>query len=143
MAQQAARIGTFERNLKTGVTTWTPELESMYGLSEGSFGQTRATFKNLLHPDDRATVLKLVEGSFKTGQPTDGEWRVVWPDGQVHWIAGRWQAFTDESGKAGRVIGVNMDVTERKFAEEAMANFGGRLIRRTRKSALDRQRAPR
>jgi len=129
LAQQAARIGTFERNLKTGVTTWTPELEAMYGLPEGSFGQTRATFKNLLHPDDRATVLKLVEGSFKTRQPTDGEWRVVWPDGQVHWISGRWQAFTDESGKAGRVIGVNMDVTERKFAEEAMANFGGRLIR--------------
>jgi len=48
------------------------------------------------------------------------EWRVVWPDGSVHWIAGRWQVLMSESGEPLRMLGVNVDVTERKRAEEAL-----------------------
>jgi PAS domain-containing protein len=55
----------------------------------------------------------------KSGQPTQGEWRVVWADGSVHWIAGRWQVFMDASGEPSKMIGVNIDVTERKLADEA------------------------
>ena len=92
LAQQAARIGTFELNIRTGVNTWTAELEAMYGLPPGGFGGTQTAFENLVHPDDRGGVIELVEGALKTGEPTRGEWRVIWADGSVHWIAGRWQA---------------------------------------------------
>jgi len=120
LAQQVARIGTFERNVQTGVVTWTPEMESIYGLPPGGFGQTQAAFENLLYPDDRATVMELVDGALKTGQPTMGEWRVLWPDGSIHWVAGRWQAFMNESGEPCRVVGACMDVTERKRTEDAL-----------------------
>ncbi|MGA8491758.1 MAG: PAS domain S-box protein [Terriglobales bacterium] len=120
LAQQVARIGTFERNTRTGVNTWTPEMESMYGLPPGGFGQTRTAFENLVHPDDRAGVINLVDRALKTGRPTKGEWRVIWPDGSVHWIAGRWQVLMDESGEPSRVVGVNIDITERKQAEETL-----------------------
>ena len=119
LAQQAARIGTFEWNIQTGVNTWTPELEAMYGLPPGGFGGTQTAFENLVHVDDRAGVIKLVDAAMKSGQPTKGEWRVVWPDGSVHWLAANWQVLMDESGQPSRVIGVNIDVTERKLAEEA------------------------
>jgi len=56
LAQQAARIGTFEWNIQTGVNTWTPELEEMYGLPPSGFGRTQTAFENLVHPDDRAGV---------------------------------------------------------------------------------------
>ena len=128
LAQKAARIGTFERNIRTGVNTWTPEMESMYGLPPGGFGQTRTAFENLVHPDDRAEVMKLVDEALKTGQPTHGEWRVVWPDESVHWIAGRWQVLMEESGEPSRVVGVDMDITERKLAEAALANVSRKLI---------------
>jgi PAS domain S-box-containing protein len=121
LAQQAASIGTFERNMRTGVVTWTTELEAMYGLPPGGFeGTTIAFFENLLHPDDRAKVMGAVEGTLKTGEPAKGEWRVLWPDGSTHWIAGRWKVFMDESGEPSRMIGVNIDVTERKRTEEAL-----------------------
>ena len=121
LAQQAARIGTFERNVRTGVVTWSTNLEPMYGLQAGSFnGTTTAFFLNLIHPDDRAIVKELVDGALKTGLPTTGEWRVLWPDSTVHWIAGRWQVFMDESGQPFRMVGANMDVTERKRTEEAL-----------------------
>jgi len=95
-------------------------MESIYGLPPGSFGGTKAAFENLIHPDDLARVKELNESALKSGKPTTGEWRVVWPDGSVHWIAGRWQVFPDEFGQPSRVAGVNMDVTERKQAEVAL-----------------------
>jgi signal transduction histidine kinase len=64
----------------------------------------------------------------KSGQPTKGEWRVVWADGSVHWIAGRWQVFMDASGEPSKMIGVNIDVTERKRAEEALLGMSRKLI---------------
>ena len=128
LAQQAARIGTFDWNIRTGVNTWTPELEAMYGLPLGGFGGTQTAFENLVHPDDRAGAIKLVDAAMKSGQPTTGEWRVVWADGSVHWIAGRWQVFTDASGEPSKMIGVNIDVTERKLAEAALSNVTRKLI---------------
>jgi PAS domain S-box-containing protein len=119
LAQQAARIGTFDWNIRSGVNTWTPELEAMYGLPPGGFGGTQTAFENLVHPDDRAGVIKLADAAMKSGQPTKGEWRVVWADGSVHWIAGRWQVFMDATGEPSKMIGVNIDVTERKLADEA------------------------
>jgi PAS domain S-box-containing protein len=128
LAQKAARIGTFEWNIRTGLNTWTPELEAMYGLPAGGFAQTQAVFENLVHPDDRANVARLVDWALKTGESTEGQWRVIWPDGTVHWIAARWRVLKDESGEPLRMIGVNLDITERKKAEDALASLTGRLI---------------
>jgi PAS domain S-box-containing protein len=128
LAQQIARIGSFEWNIQTGVNTWAPELEAMYGLPPGGFGGTQTAFENLVHPDDRAGVIKLVDAAMKSGQPTNGEWRVVWADGSVHWIAGRWQGFMDASGEPSKMIGVNIDVTERKLADEEVLEVNRRLI---------------
>ncbi len=128
LAQEIARIGSFEWNIQKGVSIWTPELEALYGLQPGGFPHTQAAFENLVHADDRAGVIKLVDCQFKTGQPTEGEWRVVWPDGSIHWIAGRSQILMNESRQPLRMIGVNMDVTERKRAEEALLEVNRRLI---------------
>lgn len=121
LAQEVARVGTFEWNIETGVNTWTPALEAMYGLPRGGFAGTQSAWENLVHPDDRAEAVRRVEYAFETGAPTDGEWRVVWSDGSVHWLAGRWQVFKDESGRPLRMTGINIDITERKQAEEELA----------------------
>jgi signal transduction histidine kinase len=52
----------------------------------------------------------------------------VLPDGSVHWIAGRWQVLMNESGEPARMIGANIDVTERNRAEEALLEVNRRLI---------------
>src|ERR1700741_4841133 len=128
LAQQIAHVGSFEWNIQTGVNTWTPELEAMYGLQPGTFAGTQTAFENLVHPDDRAGVIKLADAAMKSGQPTQGEWRVVWADGSVHWIAGRWQVFMDASGEPSKMMGVNTDVTERKRADEALAEMNRTLV---------------
>ena len=118
LAQQVAQIGTFELELQTGIISWTPELEAMYGLPPGGFARTQAAWEALVHPDDLANALRQLDRSLETGEPVEAEWRVVWPDGSVHWLAGRWRVFKDESGRPQHVTGVNIDITDRKQAEE-------------------------
>ena len=121
LAQQVAKIGTFEWNIQTGVNIWTPELEAIYGLRPGEFGKTQPAWEQLVYPDDLPNALRLVEQAFNTGEPVEGEWRVVWPDGSVHWLTGRWQVFKDATGQPLRMTGVNIDITERKCIEKALA----------------------
>jgi PAS domain S-box-containing protein len=119
LAQQIAGIGSFDWNLETNEIRWTPELEAMYGLPPGGSPGTQAAWEELLHPDDRDEAVKLVQEGFETGAPVHGEWRVVWPDGSIHWISGKWQVFKDDSGKPLRMRGANIDITDRKRAEDA------------------------
>jgi len=120
LAHQGAGTGAFEWNVQTGVNIWAPELEAMYGLAPGEFGRTQPGWEQLVHPEDRAAAVGFVNKAFETGQPVEGEWRVVWRDDSVHWLAGRFQAFKDAAGKPLRLSGVNLDITQRKQAEAAL-----------------------
>lgn len=131
LAQQAAHVGTFEWNIQTGVDTWTPELEAIHGLPPGGFGGTQTAWENLVHPDDLAQVLLWVDEALRTRRPMTGEWRVIWPDGSVHWIAARWQVLITESGEPLRMVGVNLDVTERRQAQETMQKINSALEQQT------------
>ena len=95
LAQQVARVGTFEWNIRSGVNRWTPELEIMYGLSPGSFPGTQAAWEKLVHPEDREKVVRAVGKAMKDGA-FEEEWRVVWPDGSVRWLLGRAWVFKDQ-----------------------------------------------
>jgi PAS domain S-box-containing protein len=120
LAQDAARVGTFDWDIRTGRYLWTPELEAMHGLPVGGFAGTPAAWESLLLAEDRADAIRLVERAFDTGQPVEGEWRVTWPDGSVRWLMCRFQVFSDGTGAPARMTGVNIDITERKKAEEAI-----------------------
>jgi PAS domain S-box-containing protein len=119
LAQEAACIGVFERNMQSGGCRWSPEMEAIYGLPPGSAPQSIDALLELIHPDDRELVLQLVAESRETGS-AGGEWRTVWPDGSLHWISGRWRMFKDDQGNAVRALGVDIDITERKRIEEAL-----------------------
>ena len=119
LAQQVARVGTFEWNIQSGVNRWTPELEAMYGLPPGGFAGTQQMWEELVYPDDRPEAVRRVQAAMETGS-FEGEWRVVWLDGTLHWLFGRGWVFRDESGRPLRLIGVNIDITERKQAEAAL-----------------------
>jgi PAS domain S-box-containing protein len=119
-AQQAAGIGAFDWNIQTGINTWTPEMEAIYGLPPGSFPGKRDAWEKMVHPDDREALLERLEQSFVTGTPEQAEWRIVRPDGIVRWLAGRWKVFRDDAGEPLRVMGINIDITQRKQLDEAL-----------------------
>ncbi|HWQ20796.1 MAG TPA: PAS domain-containing protein [Methanotrichaceae archaeon] len=127
LAMQVAHVGVFEWNIQTGVNLWTPEMEAMYGLPAGTFARTQPAWEKLVYPEDRAEAVKMMDRAFKTGEPEEGEWRTVWPDGSMHWLAGRYQVFKDASGQPLQMIGVNIDITERKKMEDALRESEARF----------------
>jgi len=127
LAYQVSRMGAFEWNMQTGVNRWSTELEEMYGLSPGSFPQTQAAWQNLIHPDDRDKLEVAAQQAIDTGQPVEAEWRVSWPDGSIHWIFGRVQVFKDEAGQPSRMSGINIDITERMLAQQAIEESEARF----------------
>ncbi|GCE31558.1 sensor histidine kinase [Dictyobacter alpinus] len=121
LAQQAAHIGTFEWMIAKNEIIWTPELEALYGLPAGGFEGRYENWAQRVHPADLARAEESLQGSINGGPPYNVEFRVVWPDGSQHWMLGKGEVAKDENGRAERVFGVNIDITERKEAELQLA----------------------
>lgn len=120
LAQNIGKIGIWDWNLQTGELLLTEELQSIYGLLPGSFDSTFQSGLAMIHPSDRARVEHEVRCCSQDGVDFNSEFRIQRPDGQICWIVAKARAFSDEHGTPIRVIGVNMDVTDRKLAEEAL-----------------------
>jgi PAS domain S-box-containing protein len=117
-AEALGHTGSWEQNLVTGEIFNTEEnLRLFFGDNRGK-GKDFEDYGDAVHPDDREYVMRRRAQLLEDG-PSDIEYRVVWPDGSVHVIFGRATVVRDESGKAIRVYGTNVDITERKRAEDA------------------------
>jgi len=125
LATEAAGIGIFEWDYKTDIIVWSPELRAMHGLAPepdktGAQPDYFAHWQRCLHPDDAPTALARVQAVREAGGGAQADWRVVMPDGSTRWVAARFQSFTDEAGLPSHMVGVNLDVTDRKAMEEEL-----------------------
>jgi PAS domain S-box-containing protein len=120
LAQEAGHIGSFERDQVTGAIQWSASQEKLYGLDPGSFDGSREAWCRRLHPDDLPAVEQAVRLSAEKLVPLKIEYRIVRPDGTVRWISSQARVFADAAGNPRRLVGVNIDITERKIAEEAL-----------------------
>ena len=121
LAQEAANIGAFERDLVTNDITWSASQEKLYGLLPGSFGGKHLDWAKRVHPDDIAAVDAAVRHAAQNKSSLNLEFRIIRPDGVERWVASQARVFVDEQGKPRRLLGVNIDITERKRAEQALA----------------------
>jgi PAS domain S-box-containing protein len=115
LALDAGDLGTWRWDIATGVTTWDPTLERLFGLAPGTFAGTFDAWVDLLHPDDAPEVVAILERALADRAPYDMEHRVVWPDGSVHWLQGRGMVTVDADGNVTGTIGCTGDVTARKL----------------------------
>ncbi len=120
LAQRAGRIGTFEWNTHTDEVEWSESEEEIYGLEAKGFRGRLEHWLEAVHPDDRAAALQECQAAVRERKPFDTEFRIVRPDGQVRWIAAQGKVVCDEQGRPQRMVGVNLDITERRDAERAL-----------------------
>ena len=119
LAQKSARAMAFDWYIQQDVNVWSPEQEALYGLLPGSFDGTYRGWKKLIYPADWPLLLAAIEHAHETGEVVV-EFRVVWPDGSLHWLATRGQMFFDDQGKPFRMVGFTSDITPRKLVEEEL-----------------------
>lgn len=123
LALDAARMGTFDWNVARNQITWSRQHEELWGFAPGSFEGTYEAFASRLHPDDLEAVNDEVARCIAERKPFVREFRVVWPDGSVHWVVGRGEFSFGEDGHAQHMRGVVVEVTQRREAEERRREY--------------------
>ncbi|MFL6230685.1 MAG: sigma 54-interacting transcriptional regulator, partial [Pyrinomonadaceae bacterium] len=117
LAQEAARAGTWEWDVQTGATVWSEMLWQMLGLEPGEGGTTLDSFTEFIHFEDRERVLRRVGEVIAEGEEYYDEFRVVPRDGGALWMSSQGRLLRSEDGQPERILGVNIDITERKRAD--------------------------
>ncbi|MEO8495019.1 MAG: PAS domain S-box protein, partial [Planctomycetota bacterium] len=120
LALEAGRMGNWEWHIPQGTVRWSSALEQIHGLPPGGFAGTFAAYQEDIHPEDRSRVLETIRQTVELRQEHHLEYRIVWPDGSVHWLEAWGTLFCDDAGQPERVIGVCADVSERKQLEELL-----------------------
>ena len=120
LAVEAARLGTWQWDIKANSVVWSMELERIHGLQPGTFAGTFEAYQSDIHPDDRERVLQTIQQTVIERKPHLLEYRIVLPDGSIRWLEARGRMLFDALGEPDRLVGVCMDVTDRKRSEEAL-----------------------
>ena len=130
LAQRAANAGWWEWDLHTNENVWSDELWRVYGLDPHSCEPSYETWRQVMHPDDRARVEADVLHAARTATELVTEWRVRDRDGTERWLMSRGQPVRDAGGTVARYVGIVIDITARKRAEQAHRDLADTLERR-------------
>jgi PAS domain S-box-containing protein len=125
VALEAAQMGTWESNLEEEI--WSERTEAIFGFAPGTFPGNSTAFYNRLHPDDRDWVMAASHENFVNCQPHSLEYRIYHPNGELRWVAIHAKALEIDDSSGIKIIGVALDITKRKQAEEALRDNEERL----------------
>jgi PAS domain S-box-containing protein len=128
LAVEAGKAVGWDFDLGTGRNEWFGDLESMFGIQSPSFTAEQGYFRNLVHPDDRDFVWQAVLDARQDGTTYCREFRIVRLDKTVRWISATGRFHYSPEGTAERMLGMAVDITDRKQAAEALSNLSGQLI---------------
>ncbi|HKF23691.1 MAG TPA: PAS domain S-box protein [Candidatus Angelobacter sp.] len=126
LAQISGNVGVWDWDVKEDRVRWTPELEALFGLEPGTV-RTYDDFSTRVHPEDLAMVEHNRDEALHKREPFEMEFRIIHASGKIRWVAAKGRGFYDETGQLVRVLGNNIDITERKQAEEEIRAASARL----------------
>jgi len=119
-SQYFAQIGTWDWDIGTDRLYWSEAIYGMFGYQPGEVVPSYQLFCDSVHPDDQERVLEGERRCIETGQNHDEEYRVVWPDGSVHWLRETGNVISNAQGKPFKMMGVVRDITEDKRSTRAL-----------------------
>ena len=130
LAASATQIGMFDWNLTKGSVFWTRTVDSIFGYAPTTTTVATVTtvtteydygrWADRIHPYDLPLIDEESRRCIKDRQPFEMQYRIIWPDGSLHWIETRGVFQYDSDGNANRMLGVVMDITERKRTENRL-----------------------
>jgi PAS domain S-box-containing protein len=121
--QEIARVGSWHLDLSADTLSWSDEIYRMFGLSPDEFAATYEAFLERVHPEDREAVDEAYTGSLRENRDEyEIDHRIIRKDtGEVRFVHERCEHYRDASGAIVGSLGMVQDITERKQAEQALA----------------------
>jgi len=123
LAMESGNTVGWDWDIKSGRDSWFGDLKSMFGISSETYVGRVGDFHRQIHQEDQERVAKIVKDSMKGHRPYEAEFRVVRLDGSVRWVAAKGTFYYATNGDPERMLGIALDITERKLAEESKERF--------------------
>ncbi len=120
LAMESGKSMGWDWDLKTNRDTWFGDLSTIFGLPSNLHVGSVEESQRSVHPEDQHLVRAAIQDALESRAPYAAEFRVVWPDGTVRWVAAKGQFHYAPGGDAERMLGMAVDITDRKHAEELL-----------------------
>jgi PAS domain S-box-containing protein len=114
LACDAGEIGIWELDLKSNALLWDSRMYTLYGLTQEADGQSYDNWRAGVHPDDLKASEEELMRAIQQKKDFNSTFRVVWPNGSIHYIRAMARVGLDADGNAVKVTGTNYDITERR-----------------------------
>jgi PAS domain S-box-containing protein len=114
------QLATWDWDLQTGAVSWNDSHFCLLGYRPGEIPQAYQAWRDRVHPDDREQAEQCAMNALKTQSEYNFEYRVIHPDGSLHWALGKGRGIYDAAGQPIRMIGIGMDISDRKATEIAL-----------------------
>jgi PAS domain S-box-containing protein len=118
LATEAGRVGLLDWDVLADERRCSGAMAEIYGYPPGEFNLSYQEFLQRVHPDDRGHVRSTLDAAVAAGAPYELEFRIVRPAGDIRWVHAKGRVHRDEKGVFARMLGVSLDVTEKKQAEQ-------------------------
>lgn len=128
-SQRLGHIGSFFMDM-TGLMQWSEEMYHLFGVSPDKFTPDMESLLSLIHPEDQLSMQGWVEDCIAGKKPAALEFRVIFPDGTIHFIRGDGEAVFDDKNGFLYLAGSGQDITERKHAEETLKRYSTELAKK-------------
>src|SRR5688572_18544802 len=120
LSMESGKSVGWEWDLKTNRDTWFGDLSTIFGMPSNIYNGQVDDFRRSVHPEDRGLVWKAVMDARNSRSPYTAEFRILWPNGTVRWVAAKGQFYYSRGGDPERMLGMAVDITDRKDAEESL-----------------------
>ncbi|MBI5805368.1 PAS domain S-box protein [candidate division TA06 bacterium] len=117
LALTTSRAGTWDWDVLTGIIKWSPEMYKLFEIDQHETTASFDSWRMRLHPEDAQLAESRIEKALKEKTPLNSDYRVVLPGGYIRWINATGEGFYDEKGQPNQMLGICLDITERKQAE--------------------------
>ena len=127
LALTAGKSVGWDWDIRSGQDRWFGDLQTMFGIRSNTHSERIEEFRRRIHPEDRKLVWEGVANAIRDHKPYISEFRVVRSDGTVRWITANGSFYYTVNGRAKQMLGIAVDITERKRSEEQLRESEERL----------------
>ncbi|QEP42825.1 response regulator [Ectothiorhodospiraceae bacterium BW-2] len=120
LATRTAMVGIWDFDITRNRLIWDESMFSLFGVQNCSKIVSLETWQMAIHPDDFARADEAMYQSLQSGANFDIEYRIIRPDGEIRYLHAMAAVRCDELGRAQRLVGVNIDISRSKLAEQAL-----------------------